>query len=147
MNTVDPKRSAQMRLIKSRNTKPEMKVRKTLHAQGLRYRLHAKELPGKPDLVFPSRKIAVFVHGCFWHRHKGCANARMPKSGLDYWETKLSRNVERVHLQKAQLRKTGWRVLVIWECETRKGQALIKLARRILAAPAKSPKSTGAVKR
>lgn len=118
-NDVDPARSAQMALVRGQDTKPEMRVRKALHAAGLRYRLHDKKLPGSPDLVFPSRRIALFVHGCFWHRHPGCAAARLPKSHQEFWAAKLAGNVERDKRNHAALESAGWKVIVIWECETR----------------------------
>lgn len=128
---VDPARSAQMSLVRSRDTKPEMRVRRALHAAGLRYRLHDRRLPGVPDLVFPSRKIVVFVHGCFWHRHPGCSAARLPKSRQEFWEPKLAGNVARDMQVQAELEKQGWTVFVIWECETKCADALARLARRI----------------
>lgn len=117
--TVDPARSAQMARIKGRDTKPEMRVRRALHAAGLRYRLQARELPGRPDIVFRRARLAIFVHGCFWHRHPGCKHARTPKSRLDFWEPKLSANVDRDRRHEDELRAAGWSVLTIWECETR----------------------------
>lgn len=128
---VDPARSAQMALIRGRDTKPEMRVRKALHAAGLRYRLHDRRLPGAPDLVFPSRRIALFVHGCFWHQHPGCTAARMPKSRLDFWEPKLAGNVARDARHMVELEAAGWTPLVIWECETRDAQRLAALAAHI----------------
>lgn len=116
---VDPARSAQMSLVRARNTKPEMRVRHALHAAGLRYRLHAKDLPGKPDVVFRTRRLALFIHGCFWHQHpdKLCHLARMPKSRLEFWGPKLKANRERDIRTKAELERLGWTVLEIWECE------------------------------
>ena len=131
MNTVDAARSAQMALVRGRDTKPEMCVRKALHALGLRYRLHVRSLPGTPDLVFPSRGVALFVHGCFWHRHPGCAAARLPKSRLEFWEQKLAGNVERDKRNRAALEAAGWKVIEIWECETRKPEVLASLGGRI----------------
>lgn len=125
---VDPARSAQMARVRSRNTKPELRVRKVLHAAGLRYKLHDRRLPGAPDLVFPSRRLALFVHGCFWHRHTGCPAARLPKSRLDFWEPKLEGNAERDKKKRAELEAMGWRVFVIWECETRKKETLEAVA-------------------
>jgi DNA mismatch endonuclease (patch repair protein) len=118
---VDPARSRQMALIRSADTKPEMKVRRALHAMGYRYRLHRRDLPGTPDLVFPGRKTVVFVHGCFWHRHPDpdCRLARLPKSRRDFWIPKLTRNAERDAEAIAALEAAGWRVMVIWECQTR----------------------------
>lgn len=128
---VDPARSAQMALIRSRDTRPEMRVRKALHASGLRYRLHDRRLPGIPDLVFPSRRVALFVHGCFWHQHPSCSAARMPKSRLDFWGPKLAGNVARDARQLIELATAGWTALVIWECETRDPQCLAALAASI----------------
>lgn len=118
---VDPERSRQMALIRSVDTKPEMKVRRALHSMGYRYRLHRRDLPGTPDLVFPGRKAVVFVHGCFWHRHPDpdCKLARLPKSRQEFWIPKLTRNAERDAEAIAALELAGWRVLVIWECQTR----------------------------
>ena len=130
---TDSARSAQMALVRSRDTKPEMRVRRALHAAGLRYRLHDRRLPGSPDLVFPSRRVALFVHGCFWHRHMGCSAARLPKSRLEFWESKLSGNVSRDKRQHVALEAAGWTVLVVWECETRNTAALSALAQKILA--------------
>jgi DNA mismatch endonuclease, patch repair protein len=109
-----------MALIRDRDTKPEMRVRRALHAAGLRYRLHAKGLPGKPDLVLPSRRIAVFVHGCFWHQHPdpSCRLARMPKSRLEFWRPKLQGNRVRDEKQRRELEALGWRVVEVWECQT-----------------------------
>ena len=116
---VDPARSVRMALVRARDTKPEMRVRRALHIAGLRYRLHAKDLPGKPDVVFRNRRLVVFIHGCFWHQHpaKHCRLARMPKSRLDFWEPKLKANRERDIRNKAELERLGWTVLEIWECE------------------------------
>ncbi|WP_241163242.1 very short patch repair endonuclease [Ralstonia solanacearum] len=139
---VDPTRSAQMALVRSRDTKPEMRVRKALHAAGLRYRLHDRRLPGTPDLVFPSRRIVVFVHGCFWHRHPGCTAARLPKSRKEFWEPKLAGNVERDKRTQEELQALGWTVLVIWECETKSADALMRLERRIANAPHLNAKSS-----
>ena len=113
------KRSENMRSIKSKDTVPEKKVRSVAHRLGLRFRLHRRDLPGSPDLLFPSRKIALFVHGCFWHRHEGCAEASTPKTNKGYWSAKFTRNVERDNENKRKLEEKGWKVLVIWECETK----------------------------
>ena len=133
---VSPERSAQMARVRGRDTKPEMRVRRALHAAGLRYRLHAKGLPGRPDLVLPSRRVAVFVHGCFWHRHPDpdCKLARLPKSRLDFWLPKLEGNRARDGRNKAALEALGWKVIEVWECET-KPEALSALARRIQKMP------------
>lgn len=120
-------RSRMMSGIQGKNTRPELLVRKYLHGRGLRFRLHVKELPGKPDLVFPKYKTVVFVHGCFWHRHPGCKYASTPNSRKQFWENKLSENVERDAYQIAALGGMGWRVLVVWECELREGLARLDL--------------------
>lgn len=116
---VDTKRSAQMRLIKARDTKPELVVRRALHAAGLRFRLHARELPGKPDIVFRRKRLVIFVHGCFWHQHPdpNCKRARMPKSRREFWEPKLTGNRSRDEAITATLKREGWRVIEIWECQ------------------------------
>ncbi|RYG89827.1 DNA mismatch endonuclease Vsr [Loktanella sp. IMCC34160] len=121
MDRVSPEtRSENMRRIKSNKSAPEMRVRRLCHAMGYRYRLHRKDLPGKPDLVFPSRRAVLFVHGCFWHQHDAsdCKRTNRPKSNSAYWQGKLARNVERDAKNTATLIDAGWRVLVIWECET-----------------------------
>lgn len=110
-------RSERMSLIRDKDSTPEMKLRRLIHGMGFRYRLHVKELPGKPDLVFPSRRAVIFMHGCFWHRHEGCKLARLPKSKLGFWKPKLEANKERDLLHQRQLGDLGWHVLVVWECE------------------------------
>lgn len=112
-------RSINMSKIRSRNTKPEMAVRRLLHKLGYRYVLHAKNLPGKPDLVFTARRKVIFVHGCFWHQHDraDCTDARRPKSNTGYWSEKLDRNVLRDQQHMLALEEQGWDVLVIWDCE------------------------------
>ncbi len=102
--------------IRGKNTKPELALRKLLFSKGLRYRLHPKDLPGKPDIVFRSSRIAIFVNGCFWHQHKGCKDAFIPSTRKDYWLPKLSRNIERDKEAISKLKKMGWKVYVIWEC-------------------------------
>ena len=106
-----------MQAVKSKDTKPELIVRRVLHRMGYRYRLHRKDLPGKPDIVFASRRKAIFVHGCFWHGHD-CPKGRLPKSRLDYWQPKLDRNKQRDRTKAEQLHSLGWSVLVIWQCQT-----------------------------
>lgn len=118
------RRSAMMARIRGRNTGPELAVRRIAHRMGLRFRLHRKDLPGRPDLVFPKHQLAVFVHGCFWHRHEGCRHASTPKSRTTFWMTKLAANVARDRRQEEALRAIGWRVLVIWGCETRDRRAV-----------------------
>ena len=112
------RRSAMMAHIRGRNTGPELAVRRIAHRMGLRFRLHRKDLPGRPDLVFPKHQLAVFVHGCFWHRHEGCKYAYTPKSRIAFWTEKFAANVARDGRQEAALKALDWRVLVIWECET-----------------------------
>lgn len=112
------KRSWVMSRIRSKNTKPEMKLRRELFSRGLRYRIHYKKIPGTPDIAFPGRKVAVFCHGCFWHGHAGCA--RTPKSNTDYWVPKLAANRERDWRKRQELELRGWKVVVVWECEIRK---------------------------
>ena len=106
-----------MRKIRSKDTAPELVVRRLLYRLGYRYRLHGNKLPGRPDIVFYGRRKVVFVHGCFWHQHSGCREGRTPSSRPEYWEPKLRRNRERDAAHFAQLRAMGWSVLVIWECE------------------------------
>ena len=118
------RRSENMRGIRSKDMKPEMLVRKLSYALGYRHRLHRKDLPGKPDLVYPGRRKVIFVHGCFWHQHEDldCKISRKPKSNLEYWEPKLERNVRRDVENQAELREQGWEVLMIWECQCRAAQ-------------------------
>jgi len=113
-----------MRSVKQKDTKPELIVRKLIHGFGYRYRLHRRNLPGTPDLVFPSRKKVIFVHGCFWHQHPKCKAASLPKSNKEFWTPKLQGNVHRDKAQIDQLRSMGWEVLVVWECEVRDMDAL-----------------------
>lgn len=111
-------RQLNMSRIRGKDTKPEMLIRRGLHARGLRYRLHDRSLPGRPDLVFPKHHTAVFIHGCFWHAH-GCVLSKLPATRQDFWQTKLATNVERDRKAIESLRVQGWRVLVIWECALR----------------------------
>lgn len=124
VDVVDSKRRSEiMASIQSKGMKPEVIVRRLTHAMGYRYRLHRKDLPGKPDLVFPGKSKIIFVHGCFWHHHKAssCKIARVPKSNQEYWIPKLRKNVQRDEEQIRELKKSGWDVLVIWECEVKEG--------------------------
>jgi DNA mismatch endonuclease (patch repair protein) len=109
-------RSERMSRIRGRDTRPELALRRLLHAAGFRYRLH-QNLPGRPDLVLPKYGAIIFVHGCFWHRHAGCRVANTPKSNVDFWMGKFTRNVARDATVESTLRNSGWRVLVVWECE------------------------------
>ncbi len=120
MDTLSPAgRSERMSRVRSKDTKPEWTVRRLAHSMGYRYRLHDARLPGKPDLAFPARRKAIFVHGCFWHRHgKRCPLTRLPKSRLDFWRPKLERNHERDAINRRLLRAAGWQVLTVWECQT-----------------------------
>ena len=113
------KRSWNMSRIKSRDTEPELIVRSILHRAGFRFRLHRKDLPGKPDIVLPKYKTVVFVHGCFWHRHQGCSFAYMPKSKKVFWRKKFSKNKERDKHHCQALASLGWKVIVVWECEVK----------------------------
>jgi DNA mismatch endonuclease Vsr len=119
-------RSAIMRRIRSRNTGPEMLVRRLLHQRGYRFRLHDRTLPGCPDIVLGSRKSVVFVHGCYWHQHSRCADGHVPKSHLAYWKPKLERTRARDKLHRAQLKKLGWRCLVVWECQLSNESRLVE---------------------
>lgn len=115
---IDPERSALMARVRSRNTKPEIVVRRVTHALGYRFRLHRHNLPGTPDLVLPRLHKVIFVHGCFWHRHHGCARTTTPKTRAAYWRAKFAANVERDARKERQLKALGWNVLIVWECET-----------------------------
>lgn len=117
-DTISAKRrSWNMSRIGGRNTKPELLLRSKLHREGFRFRLHAKELPGRPDIILPKYRTAIFVHGCFWHRHSGCRNATMPSTRREFWADKFEGNVERDCRNQEALRQAGWTVLVVWECE------------------------------
>lgn len=129
--SISPERSRNMAAIRGKNTKPEMAVRSMLHRLGLRFSLHRKNLPGSPDVVLPRHRTAVFVHGCYWHRHKGCRFAFTPKSRIEFWQTKFDGNVERDRRKSAELEADGWRVIVVWECELREPEAL---RQRLIAA-------------
>lgn len=123
-DTLDPNaRSERMSRIRGKDSKPELAVRKLIHGMGFRYRLHRKELPGTPDLVFGPRKKVIFVHGCFWHRHSdsSCKLARLPKSHLSFWAPKLERNAKRDIENYMRLSKLGWDSMVVWECQVTKG--------------------------
>lgn len=127
-------RSEIMARVRSKHMRPEITVRKLVFGLGYRYRLHAKDLPGHPDLVFRPRKKVIFVHGCFWHRHAHCALARMPKSRLEFWEPKLEGNRQRDEKNSRALAREGWKVLTIWECELTDTDSLGRRIRRFLDA-------------
>jgi len=118
--------------ITGKGTKPEIVVRKLAHRLGYRFRLHRRDLPGSPDVVFPRKKIALFVHGCFWHRHEGCRLSYNPKSNVEFWQAKFKINVARDARAKDELECLGWRVAIIWECETRDFDNLSVKLREIL---------------
>lgn len=117
-------RSQQMSLVRSKDTSPELRVRHALSTLGYRYRLHARNIPGKPDIVFKRLRKLIFVHGCFWHRHRGCQRTRTPKSRIGFWTRKFAENVTRDRSTRKKLLRQGWRVLVIWECITEKPKDL-----------------------
>lgn len=126
-------RSRIMRAVRGTDTKPEIAVRRASHALGLRFRLRRNDLPGRPDLVFPSRRIALFVHGCFWHGHDCRRGARAPVANADYWRAKIDRNRERDALSAHRLAELGWRAIVVWECETRQPARLSAILRTRVA--------------
>jgi DNA mismatch endonuclease, patch repair protein len=128
-------RSLLMSRIRKIDTKPELAVRRVVFAMGYRYRIHDSTLAGTPDLLFRKARKIIFVHGCFWHCHRGCSLGKQPKSRLDYWLPKLRRNVERDRRNERLLRKSGWKVLIVWECETKDLAALARKARRFLREP------------
>lgn len=132
---VDPIRSRIMRAVGQKDTGPEMAVRRTLHALGYRFRVQRRDLPGSPDIVLPKHRLAVFVHGCFWHRHPGCRKATTPKTRAEFWAEKFERNVERDSQSEAALRAMGWHVLTIWECEAEAPEALLTKLSSVLAIP------------
>lgn len=131
-----------MRLVRSKDTLPEKALRSLLHRRGFRFRLHDRNLPGKPDLVLPKHRAVIFVHGCFWHRHPGCPRTRTPATRQDYWVPKFERTVQRDQQNQRKLRLLGWNVLTVWECELKEAAALVdKLAGLIRreAAPYPAP--------
>jgi DNA mismatch endonuclease (patch repair protein) len=122
----EARRSWNMSRIRGKDTKPEIAVRSMLHRLGYRFRLHRNDLPGRPDIVLPSRKTVILVHGCYWHRHPGCRYAYSPKSRIDFWEKKFSENIARDRRNMDELQSIGWRALVVWECELREPDELKK---------------------
>ena len=117
-----------MSRVRGKDTKPELVVRRMLHSMGFRYRLHGSKLPGRPDIVFGSRKKVIFVNGCFWHQHQGCNASGIPKSNVDFWREKLSKNVGRDALNRKELALNGWSVLTVWECEVNGSNLQMRLA-------------------
>ena len=141
-DTLTPtQRSERMARVKSRDTKPELRVRKFLHAAGLRYRLHQRIEGTRPDMVFASRRVALFVHGCIWHRHPdpACPFTRTPKSRIAFWEAKFAENVARDARQKTKLEASNWQVMAIWECETRSIEHLSSLVATLRRIPTRRP--------
>lgn len=124
-----------MRRIRSRHTQPELKVRRLVHRLGYRFRLHRRDLPGTPDLVFPARRKVILIHGCFWHRHEGCPLSRLPKSRLEFWQPKLATNQRRDARNLQALQERGWDPLVLWECEVKRGANLAGRIQRFLEEP------------
>ena len=114
---VNEQRSRNMSAIKSKNTKPEIAVRKVLHSMGYRFRLHSKDLPGSPDIVLPKYKTVIFVHGCFWHRHQNCKYASTPKTRQEFWNKKFNENINRDKINQENLSSKGWKIIIVWECE------------------------------
>ena len=133
MDTVTPDvRSRIMASIRGKDTAPEMAVRRRAHAMGFRFRLHRRDLPGSPDLVFPRLRLCLFVHGCFWHRHAGCRAATIPRSNAAFWEAKFDRNVERDTRSTALLRQAGWNVEIVWGCDALRPDRLTARLEEIL---------------
>jgi DNA mismatch endonuclease (patch repair protein) len=125
-------RSRMMSRVKGKDTSPEKKVRSTIHQMGYRFRLHRKDLPGKPDIVLPRHGKIIFVHGCFWHGHEGCKRSKRPSSNTEFWNKKLSRNKERDKQNLESLRRSGWDVLVVWECQVKDREQLRAILERFL---------------
>jgi DNA mismatch endonuclease (patch repair protein) len=139
MDTISrTRRSWNMSRIKGKDTSPELIVRSVLHSMGYRFRLHVKTLPGRPDVVLPKWRTVIFVHGCFWHRHEGCKFAYTPKSRLEFWLKKFDENVKRDAMQRAKLKAAGWKVRVVWECQTGDREALRKRLARMFVTSRKS---------
>jgi DNA mismatch endonuclease (patch repair protein) len=129
------RRSWNMSRIRSRDTEPERIVRSLLHRLGYRFRLHRRDLPGNPDIVLPKYRTVIFVHGCFWHRHAGCKYTYTPKSRVAFWNRKFRQNVERDTAVRRQIRRHGWKALVIWECQTRDVTSLMQRLARVILDP------------
>ncbi len=132
IHKVSEQRSRNMSAIKSKNTKPEIAVRKLLHSMGYRFRLHKKDLPGSPDIVLPKYKTVIFVHGCFWHRHQNCKYASNPKTRREFWEKKFKENIERDKKTQEKLKNLGWKTNIVWECEVKNREILILKLEEIL---------------
>ena len=131
MDKLSPKqRSSNMAAVLGENTSPELRVRRILHAMGYRFRLHRKDLPGKPDIVLPRHRLCIFVHGCFWHQHPGCKRATIPETRRAFWEEKFRQNKIRDDLVRNELENLGWHVCTIWECELKSSDHLTKVISR-----------------
>jgi DNA mismatch endonuclease (patch repair protein) len=140
IDRIDPaRRSRNMSRVRSVNTGPEQAVRRQLFKLGYRFRLHARHLPGRPDIVFPGRRAVIFVHGCFWHRHEGCKHASMPSTRVEFWTAKFAENQRRDLAAVRVLEETGWRVLVVWECETYRPEELADRFSQLLGPPKGHP--------
>jgi DNA mismatch endonuclease (patch repair protein) len=138
MDRLTPqRRSWNMSRIRGSDTGPEKRVRSLLHRLGFRFSLRRRELPGRPDIVLPKRRTAIFVHGCFWHQHTGCGNAVIPKTRTEFWNSKLRGNVKRDQIVIRALRQLGWRVLIVWECELEKADKLERKLQHAIAASVK----------
>lgn len=135
---VPPARRRVMQGNKAKDTKPEMHVRRLLHGLGYRFRLHRRDLPGRPDLVFPSRRAVIQIYGCFWHQHPGCGNASIPKSRQGYWVPKFEQNAKRDRESERALAGMGWRVLVVWECEVADRGRLLERLQGFLGPPGRA---------
>ena len=134
-----------MRRVRSLNTSPELAVRQLLHSCGYRFRLHVRNLPGKPDIVLPKHRIVVLVHGCFWHRHKNCKNATVPESNAAYWQNKFSKNVLRDRRIRRELRRLGWRVITVWECQVKRPSFFLRKIEKVASGITPYTASSGLV--
>ena len=132
---ISPERRRNMAAVRNANTKPEIRARQCLHAAGYRFRLHRRDLPGTPDIVMPGRRLVIFVHGCFWHRHQGCSRSTTPKTRAAFWQAKFEANILRDKAVRSALHELGWHTGIIWECETRREEDTIEALRRILPFP------------
>lgn len=132
MSTPSPARSKNMRAVRSKNTSPEVLVRKALHRRGLRFRLHRKDLPGTPDITLSKLKLVIFVHGCFWHQHPECKRATIPTTNREFWQKKFRSNLDRDEAARNALELNGWHVATIWECETKSTQKIDEVLDRVL---------------
>lgn len=136
MSTTSPERSKNMKAVRSKNTSPELVVRKALHRRGLRFRLHRTDLPGTPDITLPKLKLVIFVHGCFWHQHTNCKRATIPSTNQEFWKNKFRLNIMRDEVAQSALKASDWRVGTIWECETksieRVNEAINQVLRKVV---------------